>query len=160
MAAKLGLRAYDKNLVDALLSLLTAAETDMTLFFRALARTNPASADAAQTLDGAYYADGPLDARLRQQQQHWLEAYTHTLEAQGVDDEARVGVMNRTNPKYVLRNHLAETAIRKAADEADFSEIDRLMKVLKNPFDEHPDLEHYAGLPPDWAQGIQVSCSS
>ena len=63
------------------------------------------------------------------------------------------------NPKYVLRNHLAENAIR-LAKEKDFSEVERLARVLRHPFDEQPEFEAYAGLPPDWASDLEVSCSS
>ena len=67
--------------------------------------------------------------------------------------------MKQVNPKYVLRNYLAQGAIDRAA-EKDFSEIDRLLELLRRPFDEQPQNESYAGLPPDWAQHISVSCSS
>ena len=68
--------------------------------------------------------------------------------------------MNRVNPKYVLRNHLAQMAIEKADKNKDFSEIDRLLAVLRRPFDEQPNFETYAAPPPDWAKDIAVSCSS
>ena len=67
--------------------------------------------------------------------------------------------MLRTNPKYVLRNHLAELAIRQAKLK-DFSEVEALLALLGAPFDEHPAHEGKAGFPPDWAQHIQISCSS
>jgi uncharacterized protein YdiU (UPF0061 family) len=67
--------------------------------------------------------------------------------------------MNRINPKFVLRNHLAETAISRAR-EGDFSEVQRLLKVLQQPFDEQADAEADAGFPPDWATHLEVSCSS
>lgn len=55
---------------------------------------------------------------------------------------------------------MAEIAIRKASDDGDFSEIERLRRLLATPFAEHPDMAHYAGAAPDWAQGLAVSCSS
>jgi hypothetical protein len=67
--------------------------------------------------------------------------------------------MLRTNPKYILRNYLAQAAIEKAQAK-DFSEVDRLFTILRSPFDEHPGMEHYTAPPPDWARNIQVSCSS
>ncbi|MNV12172.1 hypothetical protein D3C71_1027650 [compost metagenome] len=67
--------------------------------------------------------------------------------------------MNRVNPLYVLRNHLAEEAIR-AAKTGDASEIDTLMMLLRNPYEAQPGYERYAGLPPDWAGSLEVSCSS
>ena len=68
--------------------------------------------------------------------------------------------MDRVNPKYVLRNYLAETAIRKAADERDYSEIDRLMRLLAHPYDEQPAMQAYAEPAPEWASVLSVSCSS
>ena len=64
------------------------------------------------------------------------------------------------NPKYVLRNYMAQVAIENAEQNQDYTEIDRLMRVLRSPFDEHPDMAHYAEPPPNWADSIQVSCSS
>ena len=68
--------------------------------------------------------------------------------------------MRAVNPKYILRNHLAEIAIRRAADERDYSEVNRLHALLTRPFDEQPEYEAYAAEPPDWARKIEVSCSS
>jgi uncharacterized protein YdiU (UPF0061 family) len=67
--------------------------------------------------------------------------------------------MLRTNPKFVLRNHLGELAIR-AARQKDFSKVAELLKVLERPCDEHAASEHLADFPPDWAGGIEISCSS
>jgi uncharacterized protein YdiU (UPF0061 family) len=63
------------------------------------------------------------------------------------------------NPKYILRNYMAQIAIEKA-ENGDFSEVNRLLHILQNPFDEHPEAEEYAGLPPDWSESLSVSCSS
>jgi uncharacterized protein YdiU (UPF0061 family) len=68
-------------------------------------------------------------------------------------------LMLKTNPKYVLRNHLGELAIR-AARQMDFSQVQALQTVLESPFDEHPGFDDLAGLPPDWASSIAISCSS
>ena len=70
------------------------------------------------------------------------------------------GSVTRVNPKYILRNYMAEMAIRKAEEEKDYSEIDTLMTLLQSPYDEHSEYEHYAGHPPDWASQLSVSCSS
>jgi uncharacterized protein YdiU (UPF0061 family) len=67
--------------------------------------------------------------------------------------------MLQTNPKYVLRNHLAEICIRQAKLK-DYSEVESLLAVLQAPFDEHPAHEAKAGFPPDWASQIEISCSS
>jgi uncharacterized protein YdiU (UPF0061 family) len=64
-----------------------------------------------------------------------------------------------TNPKYTLRNHLCELAIRQAKL-GDFSEVETLLSLVQAPFDEHPAHEDKAGFPPDWAAHIEISCSS
>jgi uncharacterized protein YdiU (UPF0061 family) len=67
--------------------------------------------------------------------------------------------MRAVNPKYVLRNWMAEEAIRKAKDK-DFGGVAELLALLRRPFDEQPDFERYAAPPPDWAGSLSVSCSS
>jgi len=87
----------------------------------------------------------------------WQLRYTERLT--GVDQNQAAGLMLRTNPKYVLRNYLGELAIE-AAKGKDFSKVAQLLALLERPFDEHPEFESYAGLPPDWASRIEISCSS
>jgi serine/tyrosine/threonine adenylyltransferase len=67
--------------------------------------------------------------------------------------------MNRVNPKYVLRNYLAQTAIEKAQNK-DFSEIDRLFTLLQDPFTDRPGMDAYALPPPNWGKHLAISCSS
>ena len=86
----------------------------------------------------------------------WLLDYGRRLPA----DRAAAGVaMLRTNPKFVLRNHLGELAIRRARNK-DFGGVADLLAVVHAPFDEHPAHEAMAGFPPDWASHIEISCSS
>ena len=67
--------------------------------------------------------------------------------------------MNRVNPKYILRNYLAQAAIEKARQK-DFSEIDRLLNLLHDPFTDHLGMDSYAAAPPNWGKHLSVSCSS
>jgi serine/tyrosine/threonine adenylyltransferase len=90
----------------------------------------------------------------------WLAAYHARLAEESIDDAQRVLTMNAVNPKYVLRNYLAEGAIRKAREEQDYSEVATLLALLRRPFDEQAEFERYAQMPPDWAQHLEVSCSS
>ncbi len=90
----------------------------------------------------------------------WLQDYRATLRQQAEPDAERQAAMKQTNPKYVLRNYLAQIAIGKAERERDYGEIDNLMQVMQRPFDEWPQFDHYADQPPDWAGEIEVSCSS
>jgi uncharacterized protein YdiU (UPF0061 family) len=89
----------------------------------------------------------------------WLQQYRARLTQENSDDRMRRLAMHQVNPKFILRNYLAQIAIEKAQNK-DFSEIERLRKVLEQPFDEQPENEHYADLPPDWASHLEVSCSS
>jgi len=89
----------------------------------------------------------------------WVINYRQRLKRESSIDAERKVAMDKVNPNYVLRNYLAQVAIEKA-QEKDFSEIEKLLTLLENPFDEHPDYQSYAELPPDWAADIEVSCSS
>jgi uncharacterized protein YdiU (UPF0061 family) len=90
----------------------------------------------------------------------WAAPYAARLDQQ--DPHASQALMYRSNPKFVLRNHLGEQAIR-AAGVQDYSEVEKLLQVLQSPFDEHEDIAGHQALadfPPDWAAGIEISCSS
>ena len=67
--------------------------------------------------------------------------------------------MLAVNPKYVLRNWVAQDVIQNA-ETRNYALVDQVREVLDAPFDEHPAMERYAAGPPEWAQGIEVSCSS
>lgn len=84
------------------------------------------------------------------------------LSGSGISDEERKASMDAVNPKYILRNYLCQTAID-AAEQGDFGEVRRLLKIMERPFDEQPGMEKYARLPPAWAYrpGVcMLSCSS
>lgn len=89
----------------------------------------------------------------------WLDRLLARQAQEGRPATEVAAAMNRVNPLYVLRNHLAEEAIR-AAKTGDAGEIETLMTLLRDPFTARTGYEKYASLPPDWANGIEVSCSS
>jgi uncharacterized protein YdiU (UPF0061 family) len=153
--AKLGFATAqdgDHEVVNELFALMAESHADYTLLFRNLARLN--AMDAAN--DAAV-----LDLVLnRERFDAWASRYRARLLAEQSVDAERRARMNAANPKYVLRNYLAEVAIRKARDEKDYSEIENLRKLLARPYDEQPENEHYAALPPGWASHLEVSCSS
>jgi uncharacterized protein YdiU (UPF0061 family) len=155
LRAKLGLASAqdgDAELVDALLRLMAQDRCDYTITMRALGDFRTA-ADA----DNAMLRDQFID---RAAFDAWAQRYRDRLQAEASVDAERRQRMRRVNPKFVLRNHLAETAIQ-AARGGDFSEVRRLLAVLQTPFDDHPEAPTaYAALPPDWAQHLEVSCSS
>ncbi len=68
--------------------------------------------------------------------------------------------MNRVNPKYVLRNWVAEEVIQAVRDRGDTGPLEQVFRALQSPYDEHPDAERYSAPPPDWAHHLTVSCSS
>jgi len=164
VAGKLGLaecRDDDVELMKALHVLMQDAEIDMTLFFRSLADLDFASPDPAM-LAHAYYDE------LRHQQtlpqlQDWLGRYAARLADDPLPADERRRRMRRANPKYVLRNYLAQQAIDRAA-QGDESGIAELLDVMRRPYDEQPGREAFAQKRPDWARTkagcSMLSCSS
>lgn len=152
LAAKLGLpslqAAEDVALIDDLFTLMHAHRADFTLSFRRLS-------DAVRG-NSQLFVDLFID---RDAAAKWLTRLLDRHELAGGSAEQRATEMDEINPLYVLRNHLAEQAIRQASA-GDASEIDRLMTLLRNPYAAVSGMEIYAQLPPDWASDLEVSCSS
>jgi uncharacterized protein YdiU (UPF0061 family) len=154
MRDKLGLAVpmrEDADLINDTLRLMAEEKLDMTIFFRSLSMFS-VDGDEAPEIREQFLIKNRYDA--------WAERYRTRLQAENSQDAPRQMAMNRVNPKFVLRNWLAEQAIRKAEDEADYSELDRLWRVLRRPFDEQPEYARYAESAPDWARHLTVSCSS
>jgi len=152
MRAKLGLQLKhdaDQDLNQALLNLMAEDRVDYTIFFRQLSTYSP-------TEDSTRIRDLFLQ---REKFDEWENLYKKRLTHEPLSEYHRHESMKNINPKYILRNYMAEIAIQKAENE-DYSEIELLIEILKKPFDEHHEYEQYAGLPPDWANSISVSCSS
>ena len=152
MRNKLGLAVPvdgDEELVESLLLAMHAHQTDYTVFFRRLA-------DFAAGEDNANLRDLFLDRSLFDE---WAKRYAARLLLESRPAAARQEAMQASNPKYILRNYLAEQAIQ-AAQQGDFSQISSLHDCLQSPFDEQPQYQAYAAEPPAWAQDISVSCSS
>lgn len=150
LCTKLGLLEWqpgDEALIDDWWALLHGERADFTLSFRALA-TAPE--------DGEAFLAGFED---RAQAQAWLDRYRQRLAQEARPVPERMAQMNGANPVYVLRNHLAQAAIE-AAQKGDASEIDTLLKLLRNPYVEQAGYEAYAAKPPEHACQLEVSCSS
>ncbi|MEM7376330.1 MAG: YdiU family protein [Pseudomonadota bacterium] len=161
MSSKLGLAGWrdgDQTLVDGLQSLLGATETDMTLFFRALA-TVPLDTDAPT--DGvfrtAWYAPDAVTDAVSQQLADWLLQYRRRCEADPYDADTRRATMQGVNPLYVPRNYLAQLAID-AAEQGDTAPLERWMKALSSPYTEQPGMADLAAKRPEWAR-TRVGCS-
>ncbi len=173
MADKLGLTAFDPEtdteLVKDLQAVLQLVETDMTIFYRQLAQVETSSdislddATLMEPLLDAYYSPEVLTDEHRAQIGDWLRQYIARVQKDGTPDAARRERMNTVNPKYVLRNYLAQLAIDKA-EEGDYSIVHELLELLRHPYDEQPDQEAYAQKRPDWARHragcSMLSCSS
>jgi uncharacterized protein YdiU (UPF0061 family) len=154
MRLKLGLegaRADDESLIADFLALMAQSQADYTNVFRALGDCDLSTEDQSAGL-GDYFVDRSAFDR-------WVVRYKDRLREQTGTDAERSERMNRVNPKYVLRNYLAQTAIEKAQHK-DFSEIDRLLMLLQNPYSDRPDMDAYAAPPPNWGKHLAVSCSS
>ena len=157
MRAKLGLKTAeveDQKLIEDLLKLMASDRVDFTILFRRLSEFHSSSV-------GGAHPPGLRDLFMQRDAfDHWASQYKMRLLKEASVDESRQCQMRQVNPKYILRNYLAEQAIRKAEDDKDYSEIDVLFRLLQNPFAEHVEYDHYAEHPPEWANGISVSCSS
>ncbi len=175
MNRKLGLSHYeparDEQLHSELLALLQQAETDMTIFFRQLAEIDLGKADLQDAdieslirpLESAYYAPEQKTPGYTLKLADWLKHYSQRVQLERISHDDRKERMNRVNPKYVLRNYMAQLAIDKA-EQADFAMVDELLDLLRRPYDEQPTKQQYAGKRPDWARQrpgcSMLSCSS
>lgn len=160
MASKLGFKDYqgtsDLHIFQALEQLLEVVETDMTIFYRLLANYQP-SGNALEHFADAYYQPEQLSSQYEAQFKEWLQRYQTRLSFDQLPPSSRQNSMNKVNPKYVLRNYLAQEVIERA-ENGDFNEIEKLKEILKKPYDEQPQHERYAQKRPNWARN-KVGCS-
>jgi uncharacterized protein YdiU (UPF0061 family) len=150
MSAKLGLidaHPGDRELIEDILKLLAQDKVDYTIFWRRLSRYM--AGDPVETVRDLFLDRPAFD--------NWFEQYS--ARTNPLDRSRVAGQMLKANPKYVLRNHLGELAIRDAKLR-DYSQVEVLLTLLQSPYDEHPGQDDKAGFPPDWATQIEISCSS
>jgi uncharacterized protein YdiU (UPF0061 family) len=162
-------RIPDDTLVLDLYELLAAVETDMTIFFRRLALVNTTVTDFSdprtlvELFRDAFYDPTAIPAEHEQKLGVWLERYVARVREDGTPDADRRRTMNAVNPKFVLRNYLAQLAIDRA-EAGDASLVGELLDVLRRPFDEQPEHSGFAEKRPDWARHkpgcSMLSCSS
>ena len=172
---KLGLREHradvDDELVTELWSVLQSAETDMTIFFRDLADV-VVEGGAHRALDDrtllgplteAFYRPEQLTDEITGRFASWLRRGADRVESAGTADGERGQRMDRVNPRYVLRNYLAQLAID-ASEQGDHTSIAELLDVLRHPYDDQPGRERFAERRPEWARTragcSMLSCSS
>ncbi|MFN7039377.1 MAG: protein adenylyltransferase SelO [Alphaproteobacteria bacterium] len=151
MRAKMGFHTAQKSdpeMIDELLNLMHNSQVDYTIFFRKLSDL----ANNSVLLDQMFGCSNEWKT--------WLEKYTIRLTKEGISPHDRISKMNSVNPKFILRNYIAEEAIRSATYSENYEEIDKLLKLLSNPFAEQNEHEKYASPPPEWSKQICISCSS
>ena len=162
MASKLGFlneEANDKTLIELLEETLSLTETDMTIFFRSLAQVKKEDTpqSALNKLRNAFYHIETLESTYSDKWESWLSSYIARINKDSITDEQRKNSMNAVNPKYVLRNYMAQLAID-SADKGDYCVIEELYSLLKLPYAEQPDLEKWFAKRPEWARH-KVGCS-
>jgi uncharacterized protein YdiU (UPF0061 family) len=162
MMQKLGLENKQENdfqLIEELESILQLVETDMTIFFRNLANfsTNFSVDENFKCIQSAFYLDDYLNGNIYTQWKIWIEKYVNRLRLETKKEEDKKASMNVINPKYVLRNYMAQLAID-AANEGKYNLINELYELLQKPYEEQPENEIWFAKRPDWARH-KVGCS-
>ncbi|HLV15278.1 MAG TPA: YdiU family protein [Xanthomarina sp.] len=169
MKSKIGIfseEAEDVVLINTLEENLQLTETDMTIFYRNLSKIdkNAAITDdfLAPEMD-AFYVPEAINGTVKEEWKAWFQAYVSRLQREALSNEDRKNKMNSVNPKYVLRNYMAQLAIE-AADKGDYSVVDELYQLLLNPYGEQKESEKWFVKRPEWARNktgcSMLSCSS
>lgn len=162
MQNKMGLqikKEEDVVLIHSLVELLQLVETDMTIFFRNLSDvTKVATSIAAfNTVKAAFYNEKDLDETILSELYDWFEKYSIRINEEVISDLTRKEQMDKVNPKYVLRNYMAQLCIDDA-DKGDYGLLNELFEMLKKPYDEQPNFQKWFAKRPDWARD-KVGCS-
>lgn len=165
MKSKLGLfenEEKDELLIDQLQTILQLTETDMTLFFRELSQFSKDTSisedgEFLKIIESAFYKKEEVQSDILKKWTTWFLNYQGRLQKESLTDTERQQKMNTVNPKYVLRNYMAQVAID-AADNSDFSIVSELFDLLKQPYAEQSTMEKWYAKRPEWARE-KVGCS-
>lgn len=163
MKSKIGLfedDIKDIELLDSLQDNLQLTETDMTIFFRNLGDINKESVLDSHFIDPlmeAFYAPEELKGDILDKWKIWFADYKNRLKKESLSNSHRREEMNKVNPKYVLRNYMAQLAIDEA-DKGEYGLINEFFQLLKKPYQEQPNSEKWFAKRPDWARN-KVGCS-
>ena len=149
----------DAVLIQSLTQLLERVETDMTIFFRNLSNVTKedTALTAFNTIKDAFYNEKDLNEAILKNWYDWLKNYSIRINEETLSDTERKEQMNTVNPKYVLRNYMAQLCIDDA-DKGDYSLLNEMFEMLKNPYDEQPNFQKWFAKRPDWARD-KVGCS-
>ena len=169
MKSKIGIfseEAEDVVLINTLEENLQLTETDMTIFYRNLSKIDKNAAiidDFLAPVMDAFYVPEAINGTVKEEWKAWFQAYVSRLQREALSNEDRKSKMNSVNPKYVLRNYMAQLAIE-AADKGDYSVVDELYQLLLNPYGEQKESEKWFVKRPEWARNktgcSMLSCSS
>ena len=144
---KLGLeqeQSEDAALIQGLLDIMESEKLDYTNTFRNLtqALTNKITPE--------------LESEIAKS---WINSFQKRHHKESFTLSEKLVLMNNTNPKFILRNYMAQEVIE-AAEESNYLELETLIKIITNPFEEHKDFQSFAERSPEWAKDIEISCSS
>ena len=168
MLGKLGLSNNEENdeqLIAILTENLQLTETDMTIFFRNLSQVKKEDSEekALEIVFDAFYKPIEVVEKVKESWLYWFTLYRNRLQTETTSDETRKTTMDAINPKYVLRNYMAQLAIE-AAEKEDYSLVEELYTLLKNPYAEQEKASKWFAKRPDWARekvgSSMLSCSS
>lgn len=162
MCQKLGLAEIlenDEDLVNQLTSNLALQETDMTIFFRLLStiRQEETAEEAYDKITPSFYSLEQTTENTLKKWHTWFVNYLNRLQINKVTDKHRKKAMDRVNPKYVLRNYMAQLAIEEV-EKGNLDLLNELHALLKKPYDEQPENEKWFVKRPDWAR-TKIGCS-
>jgi uncharacterized protein YdiU (UPF0061 family) len=138
------LRNDDALLIQGLLDIMESEKLDYTNTFRNLTqavtevKTNELDSDVAMS---------------------WIKSFQERHSKESISIPEKLLLMNANNPKYILRNYMAQEAIE-AAENSDFSALETLIEVISSPYDGLKKFEHFSNRSPDWAKDLEISCSS
>jgi uncharacterized protein YdiU (UPF0061 family) len=168
MRNKLGLSTTeeeDNQLIHILTENLQLTETDMTIFFRKLSqiKKEESAEDAFELIKESFYKVEEVIDKTNDSWMYWFTQYLNRLQQESISDSDRKVAMDKVNPKYVLRNYMSQLAIE-AAEKEDYSLIEELHLLLKNPYQEQDKYQKWFAKRPDWARekigSSMLSCSS
>ncbi|WP_290833753.1 protein adenylyltransferase SelO family protein, partial [Flavobacterium sp.] len=149
----------DKKIIEALENVLQLSETDMTIFFRELSNIKKELSVGVgiSLVNNAFYNPKEISKTILKSWEKWFTKYINRIKLEDDADEIRKTKMDLVNPKYVLRNYMAQIAID-AANNEDYSVVNELHTILKKPYDEQPEFEKWYAKRPDWAR-VKIGCS-
>ena len=159
MKSKLGLFASDEDdlkLIQNLEDNLQLIETDMTIFFRSLSNFSE-DKTGLKLIEDAFYDLENISIDVKTRWSSWFKKYAVRIAIERVSSTERKEKMDLVNPKYVLRNYMAQLAIDEA-DRGNYNLIDELFQLLKNPYKEQPENKKWFAKRPEWARN-KVGCS-